>query len=922
MIWIPGGGINTGADADEDIDETDSKKADESSKHHQTMFDIQDYMADFDHDASVVYPMDDEYEPTSPADTPREELDDDGYGHLGEESPEGVLGELVPGIVGRVDNRVNRKNGILIEFCCSQDSALKRVCHHLNIAYLGVTKEELDIEDPQTFEQFLDWLQVEVQDGDGPVHLWASIPCTKWSPWQHMAVAKHGHEYQLQLEVDREKSRNMVLKFKESGEIVKMSRGGSVTFEWSKDSAGWKEPIVEQTMSLLGLKGVYVDGCAFGLEIGGKHPRRPWLIKSDHPKLLEELATRTCKHPNGYHDQLEGSLTTKSGFYNISMASCILACLFPGVMFDHVPAMPCTNFVQHPHRDKHLFDATPSVPTLGAIHKLLSRKEMMNDPIALQRVREEVQDFRRIGVWDDSTVMDRSDRQALAKRNGEDIHLAQLMAICSIKHWEIPSKRKHKARVVFRGDDVVDQYGGAARFGQMCSTPTNIQAVNIAIFYGMVFGHVIRVADATKAFLQALLLARIATYVELPPEMWLPEWGQKYKRPTVLLLRALYGHPQAGAYWDQHLRKTLIDGMHCVAVDGHPSVFFHETWKLLIVVYVDDILVAGPSSSQDEFWVELRKTIELDEVEELSQFLGRGHSITETQCVMDMRDYARESVALYLEIAGKDTVLRQVPTPFVSPGILTDEDYQSSGQIGQKASSILMKLLWLARLCRPDLSFPICLLAGQITTWSRNADKQLFRLVCYVNSTISSCLFMSIHDSPETCTLDLFCDADLGGCPHTAKSTSGMFLVIRGPKGTFVPLSWHARRQQHVARSTADAELNSMSEGMYEELLPTHQLLSRLFGDMTPKPHVREDNAAVVAAVTKGYSIKLRHLARTPKLSLAALHEACTTWATLVQTPTLDQLGDYFTKCLNPNKFDCTRLGLFPWDPAKAVPST
>ena len=65
-------------------------------------------------------------------------------------------------------------------------------------------------------------------------------------------------------------------------------------------------------------------------------------------------------------------------------------------MFDHVPAMPCTNFVQHPHRKKHLYDATPSLLTLGAVHKLLSRKEMMNDPVALQRVREEIQDFRRI----------------------------------------------------------------------------------------------------------------------------------------------------------------------------------------------------------------------------------------------------------------------------------------------------------------------------------------------------------------------------------------------------------------------------------------------------------------------------------------------------------------------------------------------
>ena len=189
---------------------------------------------------------------------------------------------------------------------------------------------------------------------------------------------------------------------------------------------------------------------------------------------------------------------------------------------------------------------------------------------------------------------------------------------------------------------------------------------------------------------------------------------------------------------------------------------------------------------------------------------------------------------MYFEIIGKNTVLRQIPTPYVFRGILTDKDYQSSGQIGQKASSILMKFLWLARLCRPDLSFPIYLLAGQITTWSRNADKQLFRLVCYLHSIILLCLFITIYDPPETCTLDLFCDADLGGCPHTSKSTSDMFLVIREPNGTFVPLSWHARRQQHVARSTADTELNSMSEGMYEELLRNsvwhHSMRYVLFG--------------------------------------------------------------------------------------------
>ena len=56
--------------------------------------------------------------------------------------------------------------------------------------------------------------------------------------------------------------------------------------------------------------------------------------------------------------------------------------------------------------------------------------------------------------------------------------------------------------------------------------------------------------------------------------------------------------------------------------------------------------------------------------------------------------------------------------------------------------------------------------------------------------------------------------------------------------------------------------------------------------------------------------MKLRHLARTPKLSIASLHEATTDWCPLIQTPTNEQLGDYFTKGLTPNKFDISELGL------------
>lgn len=64
-----------------------------------------------------------------------------------------------------------------------------------------------------------------------------------------------------------------------------------------------------------------------------------------------------------------------------------------------------------------------------------------------------------------------------------------------------------------------DSWGGAAQFGELFSTPTNIQAINLAIFYGLLAGNCLRAADCTKAYLQAELLTEEETYVTLPQEL-------------------------------------------------------------------------------------------------------------------------------------------------------------------------------------------------------------------------------------------------------------------------------------------------------------------------------------------------------------------------------------------------------------------
>lgn len=437
-----------------------------------------------------------------------------------------VIGEVV-WAPGGVAKRANK--GLFIEFCCKEGSALSKVAEALGMSYLGITKESLDVQNDDNFHQLLCWVQEEIQQDIGPIHLWGSLPGAAWSPWQRMALHRYPG-YEEKLLAKRAESLELVRKFRSLAELVCFSRGGSSSFAWSKDSEGWDEPEVQDCIDSLGMKGVQFDGCVFDLEFDGKKPKRQWVVQTTNDRLLNELASKKCKHEKGFHDQLEGSLTKKSGLYNMSFAICLVSTLFPGAILDQIPALPVLPFQLDPHRSRLQDYHTPDLCVLATIHKLLTRDEMHSDPKAIQAIKDEGAGVRAKEVWLDSSVMEKSERLALAKSKGKTIHMAEVMPIASIKFWESPDKRKYKGRLVFRGDQVKDTWGGAAQFGAMYSTPTNTQAINLAVYYGLLKGHKLAAADCTRAFLQALLLMDEETYVVLPKELWLDSWHGKYRQ--------------------------------------------------------------------------------------------------------------------------------------------------------------------------------------------------------------------------------------------------------------------------------------------------------------------------------------------------------------------------------------------------------
>ena len=71
-----------------------------------------------------------------------------------------------------------------------------------------------------------------------------------------------------------------------------------------------------------------------------------------------------------------------------------------------------------------------------------------------------------------------------------------------------------------------------------------------------------------------------------------------------------------------------------------------------------------------------------------------------------------------------------------------------------------MKILYTARCERFDLLYPVCVLAREVTRWTRACDKQLHRLVCYVLHTLDCNLETCIGDPVDKLSVVLYCDAD------------------------------------------------------------------------------------------------------------------------------------------------------------------
>ena len=524
--------------------------------------------------------------------------------------------------------------GKLIELCTDKNSTLGAAAKHFSkVEVIRVTVDH-DFGDPETVQQILD--MIELNPG---ISIHASLECTAWSTWQEMAVHKYGEPYFIELQKRRQRSIKMIKSFIMLAERA-FALGGEVSLEWPRSCRGWLIPELLAFIARWNLFSTTVDGCSLGMTNKDNEPiLKRWRFIISSGRMYTALSKFSCEHPKGFkHAEIQGSLTPQTAYYPPKLCNAMLSALFGWYEFS--PAMPCIASQCCEHREKDITSTTPvdchldqparegvSLLTRGLVHQLLSWKQTRCDPKAVQAVKDEVNSLAEIGTWDETTACSKDKLIQWAQDTGTKIYVGEGLGICSIKNPELPdsdTRRKYKGRSCYRTPTARDEGGAIAIFQEMASRPTTIVSLNVAIAYGLFAGHKTSVADAIKAYVQSKLNSAVPTYIEIPKHLC-PDKFKHLDKPCFRFVRALYGHPEAGGHWENHLTKIIL-AMGGTPITNHPSCFWFNDTKLFLIVYVDDLLLSGPEEAHDDFWSKLSGEVNIEPPEDLDRYLGRHHS--------------------------------------------------------------------------------------------------------------------------------------------------------------------------------------------------------------------------------------------------------------------------------------------------------
>lgn len=205
---------------------------------------------------------------------------------------------------------------------------------------------------------------------------------------------------------------------------------------------------------------------------------------------------------------------------------------------------------------------------------------------------------------------------------------------------------------------------------------------------------------------------------------------------------------------------------------------------------------------------------------------------------------------------------------------------------------MIVGALQYATITRPDLAFAVNKVSQFMHSPTTSHWAAVKRILRYINGTLTH----GICIKPSTSlTLHAYSDADWAGCPDDRRSTSG-FAIFLGPN----LISWSAKKQATVSRSSTEAEYRALSLAS-AELIWMQYLLRELHITCSSPPILLCDNmGATFLAANPMFHARTKHV----EIDYHFIRERVQSKELVINfVSSKDQIADVFTKPVTTPRF-------------------
>ena len=467
-------------------------------------------------------------------------------------------------------------------------------------------------------------------------------------------------------------------------------------------------------------------------------------------------------------------------------------------------------------------------------------------------------------------------------------------------HWVYKIKRdldgtifRYKARVVARGD----QQREGIDYGETYAPTARMGHIHLILALAAKNGWDINQMDVCTVFLRSDLHEDI--YMRPPP-------GCSQAIESIWKLkRSLYGLKQSPYQWYHTLRQYLQSLSYTLSrLDGGFFMFYNKekNTRLILSIYVDDILLIGTRSLIAQMKEEMCNRFEMHDLGKAATYLS-----------LNIEQMPDKSILLH-QAQYIDTVLRRfkmdeansVSTPLDSKARLIkrkddSEDPADEACDKEQYQSMLGSVMYLMTGTRPDIAFAVGVLSRFSHNPSNSHMKAMKRLLHYIKGTKD----WKLRVGGASSELAVYADADYAGCKDDFKSTSGYVITYGGA------IDWRSRKQKSVAQSTADAEYYAFGHACIR-LLEIELLLKELNISSKSSPVIYGDNESCIKSLRNGIyrgTEGATHIGTKFFLTADLVREGR---ISVEYVPTSKMLADGFTKALPKpaHKSFCRSIGL------------